>query len=91
MPNKTVSTSKTNTKNDQSKSLYNWNIGLAIAHALQGALILLLSATKLHPVQTNYLTNDPLATELAGHDVVATATRHLFDINLHTLSLLCSL
>ncbi len=63
-------------------SLHNWNVRLAFIHALQGAIILLLSATKAFPVQTSYLTLDPISSELAGHPVLANATRHLFDINL---------
>jgi len=63
-------------------SLRTWNIWLAGLHAIQGAAILLLSMTKLFPVQTGYLTSDPVSSELAGHTVLATASRHLFDINL---------
>lgn len=63
-------------------SLRNWNLWLAFAHAMQGAIILLLSATKVFPVQTSYLTLDPVSSELAGHQVLSSATRHLFDINL---------
>lgn len=63
-------------------SLHNWNVWLAIIHALQGAVILLLSTTKLFPIETQYLTTDPSASELAGHSVLAQATHHLFDLNL---------
>lgn len=62
-------------------SLHNWNVWLAGLHALQGALILLFSATKLFPVHTSYLTADPVATELAGNPIASTASRYLFDIN----------
>lgn len=58
------------------------NLWLAFIHAIQGAVILLLSATKVFPVQTSYLTLDPVSSELAGHPVLGNATRHLFDINL---------
>jgi hypothetical protein len=63
-------------------SLHNWNLWLAFIHAIQGAVILLLSATKVFPVQTSYLTLDPVSSELAGHPVLSSAIRHLFDINL---------
>lgn len=63
-------------------SLHNWNLWLAIIHAVQGAVILLLSVSRVFPVETHYLTADPAATELAGHTVLGNATRHLFDINM---------
>lgn len=63
-------------------SLHNWNVWLAFIHAIQGAVVLLLSATKLFPVETHYLTLDPVSSELAGHPVLGSAMRHLFDINL---------
>jgi hypothetical protein len=59
-----------------------WNKWLAIFYALQGIVVLLLSTTALFPVQTSYLTQNPLATEIAGSPVWATAVRHLFDLNL---------
>jgi len=62
--------------------LHVWNIRLAVLYALQAGVILLLSTTKLFPVQTTYLTQDPIATELAGHPVITSATRHLWDVNL---------
>jgi Heliorhodopsin len=63
-------------------SLNKWNVWLAGIHALQGVIILILSTTHVFPVQTSYLTLDPVASDVAGHPVLATATRHLFDINL---------
>lgn len=63
-------------------SLHAWNLWLAILHAFQGLVILLLSANRVFPVQTSYLTLDPSASELAGHPVLNGATRHLFDLNL---------
>jgi hypothetical protein len=58
------------------------NLWLAGLNALQGAVILLLSATKSLPVQTSYLTVDPVSSELAGESVITTASRHLFDVNM---------
>ena len=63
-------------------SLHRWNVGLAWLHLAQGVVILLLSATRLFPVETSYLTKDPIASTTAGHPVLGLATRHLFDINL---------
>src|SRR5687767_8144847 len=63
-------------------SLYKWNAGLAVLHALQGLAVLLLSTTKVFPVQISHLTLDPIASELAGTPVLGYAAQHLFDINL---------
>jgi hypothetical protein len=63
------------------ENLHKWNIGLAIVHALQGVLIIVLSRASSLPVSTNYLTLDPLLSQ-DGHPVLAPATRNLFDINL---------
>lgn len=63
-------------------SLHTWNAWLAVLHAVQGAAILILGTTHLFPVQTSYLTLDPVSTELANKPVLVTATQHLFDINL---------
>lgn len=62
--------------------LHKWNVWLAGVYALQGIFVLLLSAGKLFPVGTSYLTQDPIASELTGQTVMTTASRHLFDINL---------
>jgi uncharacterized membrane protein len=59
-----------------------WNRWLAALHVVQGLAILLLSATHLLPVTTNYLTTDSIQSAVAGHSVLASATRHLFDVNL---------
>lgn len=79
---------KTTTASEKQKdkaafpALNKWNLWLAGLHALQGAVILILSATKAFPVQTSYLTADPVSSELTGSSVVTTASRHLFDINM---------
>jgi len=73
---------KTASKKITMGGLHRWNVGLGVLHALQGiAIILLASANKL-PITTNYLTNDTLAAQAAGHVVLVPATRHLFDVNL---------
>jgi hypothetical protein len=64
------------------KSLNSWNKWLAALHAVQGIAVILLSNSVTFPVNTSYLTKDSLASQAAGHPVLASATRHLFDINL---------
>lgn len=63
-------------------SLHTWNKWLAVLHAVQGLAILVLSTTKTFPLTTGYLSIDPLASEAAGSAVLATATRHVADINI---------
>lgn len=63
-------------------SLHTWNMWLAAIHAASGMLVILLSATKLFPIHTTYLTLDPVGSEIAGHPILAGVTRHLFDINM---------
>src|SRR3990167_1644022 len=63
-------------------SLYKWNVGLAALHLLQGIVIIILSKASTLPVTTHFLTTDTLATQTAGHPVLAVAVRHLFDVNL---------
>jgi hypothetical protein len=67
---------KTNT------SLKKWNRNLAILHALQGLAVLLLSATRAFPITTSFLTKDTLASNAAGHVVLAPATHVLLNLNL---------
>ena len=54
---------------------------MAGLHALQGILILVFSKGVTFPVTINHLTTDSLASQAAGHTVLAPATQHLFDIN----------
>jgi hypothetical protein len=55
---------------------------LAAVYTLQGIFMLLLSSTKLLPIEISYITADPIATELSGHSMAALAMHHLTDINL---------
>jgi hypothetical protein len=83
MKKKAVASEKTQGKSTITlPSLYKWNAWLAGLHALQGVVVLLLSITKVFPVQISYLTKDAVSSELAGETVLGLATRHLFDINL---------
>jgi len=59
-----------------------FNECLALLFAVQAIAILFFSKARIFPVETSYLTGNPVASELAGSPVWATASRHLFDINL---------
>lgn len=64
------------------KSLRKWNIGLAGLHLVQAIIVVVLSKSNGWPVTTSYLTTDSVASKVAGHPVLASATRTLFSINL---------
>lgn len=63
-------------------SLYNWNKWLALIHLLQGALILVLSTTKVFPVFVNFLSVDTLASVSGQMPVLVPAVRQVGDLNL---------
>jgi hypothetical protein len=62
------------------------NLGLAVVLALEAAAILLFGGSKSTPITSQYLASDQLASEVSGHTVWATATRHLFDMRLSITS-----
>jgi len=63
-------------------SLRKWNLSLGVLHFVQGLIIIILSKSSALPVVTHYLAVDSLASQAAGHPVLAAAQRHLFDVNL---------
>jgi Heliorhodopsin len=63
-------------------SLRSWNKYLSVLHAVQGVVILILSASRAFPVTTSYLGVDSLQTQAQGHVVLASGTQQLFDVNL---------
>lgn len=67
------------------QKLVTWNKWLAMLHFVQGCAVLLLSTGKTFPISTNYLSVDPLQTANAGHVVLASASRHVFELNMALL------
>lgn len=65
--------------------LSGWNKWLAALYLVQALAVLLIGTAKLLPVSLTYLTDDPLSGEVAGHPVVASAVRHMGDLNLAQL------
>lgn len=65
-----------------SASLKGWNKYLAVLFAVQGLVILTLSANRTSPVTTSYLGVDTMQSQAQGQQVLATGTQHLFDVNL---------
>lgn len=63
-------------------TLNKWNKSLALLHAVQGILILLLSSSKGWPIVTNFLTTDSVSTQIAGKPILASASKEIFSLNL---------
>lgn len=70
---------------DKFRRFFLWNVWLAVVYGVQGTALLLLSDTKTAPVTSEFLSQDKLASSLADKPVFATASQHLFDINLAQL------
>jgi hypothetical protein len=66
----------------ETAQLRKWNLILAFLYAVQGIVILIVGNAYNLSVTTNYLAVDPLESQTAGHQVMAAATHHLFDVNL---------
>ena len=63
------------------EKLNKWNIYLAVLHAVQGVLIVILSKGGSLTVSTSYLSLDPLLSG-EGQPVLSPATTNLFNLNL---------
>ena len=55
---------------------------MALLHAIQGIVILIIAAPKSFPITTNFLTTDSLSTQAAGRSVLGQATKHIFDVRI---------
>ena len=69
--------------NTKLQTLFKWNVVMAVFHAVQAVLVLVLAKSDagIQTVTTNYLTTDTLAST-PEKPVLVAATRSLFDINL---------
>jgi hypothetical protein len=77
----------TNTKPNDSityAKLRLYNVIAAGLYLLQGILVLVLSdpIKGVQPITTNFLAEDKLATSAAGHQILVSASHHLFDLNI---------
>jgi len=71
---------------DDMQGLRKMNLWLAVAFAVQAVAVVLFGGGKTVPITSQYLSVDSLASEGNGHQVLALATRHLFDIRLTALA-----
>jgi hypothetical protein len=72
----------TKTKNGTVAGLALWNKLMALLFAAQAVAVAWLGNATSSAVTTQYVTVDPLATEAAGQQVLATASRHMFDLRI---------
>lgn len=63
-------------------SLHGWNKYLSVLFAVQGVIILILSANRSYPISMNFLGVDTMQSQAQGQQVYSTGTQHLFDVNL---------
>lgn len=69
----------------QRSRLRKWNFGFAVLLVAQALAIVMIGGSQTVPITTQYLTTDTLASEANGYQVLAVATRHLFDVHLSWL------
>jgi hypothetical protein len=65
----------------QLNSLHTWNKYLALLHLVQAIAIVILSKAISWPITTGYLTQDTVASKIAGKPILAPAAHTLFTIN----------
>jgi hypothetical protein len=64
--------------------LRRYNLAAALLFLVQGILVLVLSdpLKGIQPIAANFLAEDKLASAAAGHQVLVSASHHLFDLNI---------
>lgn len=65
-----------------------WNVALALVYLLEGLVLLLVGHSNTIGVVTAFLTTDSIASQASNRTVFATATHHLFGLNLLVLVVL---
>ena len=66
-------------------SLAAWNLQLGIVLVALAAGVVIFGGAQSAPLTTQYLAKDTLGSEVAGRDVLATATHHLADVRISWL------
>jgi len=77
---KKLSISKKKNKKITAQGLYKWNVVMAILHAVQGIIVLSIARATTFPVNTSFLTLDPMST--TERPVLVTSTQNVANINL---------
>lgn len=79
---KASSVSKTKPSKIDFEKLNRWNSIAVIVFLLEAVAIIVAATGKTFPVVLNFLGVDTLATQAKGEDILAPASRHLFDASL---------
>jgi len=69
-------------KKPASNNLRAWNLRFGVVLAAEAVAVVVAGSAKTVELTTQYLAKDTLATDAAGSEVLATATRHLADVPL---------
>jgi hypothetical protein len=64
------------------ESLKKWHVSIVVISAVEGGVILILSAVHTFPITTLFVTTDSLQTRLTGETISAPALHQLFTVNL---------
>jgi len=64
------------------QSLLKWNKSMAVLHAIQAIAVIALSKAVTWPITTTFISQDTLASKIAGKPILAMSTRTIFNINL---------
>lgn len=67
-------------KVDDKRSLRLWNVRLGVVLLLLAIAVVVAGNSTSVPLTMQYLTKDGLASEVAGHEVLAPAIRHIWDV-----------
>src|SRR2546430_1746377 len=73
---------------EQLQVLRRMNLAQAVVFALEMVAVVLFGGTKTVAVVAHYLAVDQLASQANGHQVLATASRQLFDVRITVLAAL---
>ncbi len=73
---------KLSNKKHNYQTLRKWNFALSGLHFVQAVVVLVLSKSQGWPITTSYLTNDTVASQVAGRPVLVPATQEVFSLNL---------
>lgn len=77
---KAVQAPKIQSIDKQKSGLRAWNLRLGIVLVVLAAAVVIVGDSASAPLTTQYLAKDALASDAAGKDVLATASRHLWDV-----------
>lgn len=67
---------------EQFRKIRKWNLWAGLVLLAQALAIAIIGTGKIVPVTTSYLAIDPMASQPKGEQILAVATRHIFDVRI---------